>query len=268
VIGRRALPDEFADFNVRWGVPYGLPAATGVGLGRRHISPRPEFGPFAFQSHSGTRVFEYPWVFFAAQTAPGCRVLDVGGCVGGMQFVFALEGCRVVNVDPFEEHSGGWPTTPWPVGQDLHDRLNETFGTDVELVPKRLQDAGLAEDSFDRVVCVSVIEHLDQTDAEDLAAFAGQLLVPGGLLVTTVDLFLDVKPFGVLSRNGFGTNLDVAAIVAASGLELVVGERRELFGFPEFDQDRLVAQLDELLVSPTYPVVSQALVLRRPGGER
>jgi SAM-dependent methyltransferase len=266
VIGRRALPDKFADFNTRWGVPYGLPAASGVGLGRRHTSPRAEFGPFAFQSHSGTRVFEYPWVFFAADTSPGCRVLDVGGCVGGMQFVFALEGCEVVNVDPFEENSGGWPTTPWPVGPDLHERLNETFGTNVELVQKRIQDSGLVEGSFDRVVCVSVIEHLDQPDAEDLVEFAGRLLVPGGLLVATVDLFLDLKPFGVLSRNGFGTNVDVAAIVAASGLELVAGDRRELFGYPEFDLDGMVARLDELLVSPTYPVASQAIVLRKPGG--
>jgi 2-polyprenyl-3-methyl-5-hydroxy-6-metoxy-1,4-benzoquinol methylase len=264
VIGRRALPEKYEEFNTRWGVPFGLPPASGVQLKQRHDDPRAEYGPFAFQLHSGTRVFEYPWSYFAAATSPGCRVLDIGGCVGGLQFVFATEGCRVVNVDPFEEGSGGWPTTRWPVGPDLHERLNQILGTDVELVRERVQDAGLAEGSFDRVTCLSVIEHLDQSDAEALVAHAGRLLAPGGLFVATIDLFLDLKPFGVLSRNCYGANVDVAALVASCGLELVAGDRRELFGFPEFDLDRIVAELDELLLSPTYPCLSQSVVLRKP----
>jgi SAM-dependent methyltransferase len=172
----------------------------------------------------------------------------------------------VVNVDPFEEGSVGWPSGSghYSLGPDAHDRLNRAFGTDVELVQKRIQDCGLAEGSFDRVVCVSVIEHLDQDDARDLVEHAAALLAPSGLFVTTVDLFLDLKPFGVLARNFFGTNVDVAAAVDRSGLELVVGDRRELFGFSEFDRDRVVEHLDELLVSWRDPVVSQALVLRKP----
>jgi len=265
VIGRQALPAEYQEFNGRWGAPFGLPAAMGAGLRQRHSNPLPEYGPFAFQIPSGTRIFEYPWSFFATKPGPGCRVLDVGGCVSGLQFVLALEGCQVVNVDPFEDGSEGWPLEYYSATPELHDRLNKVFGTDVELVTKRLQDASLAEGSFDRVVCISVLEHLAHVDGQDLVEYAGRLLAPGGLFVATIDLFLDVEPFGVLPRNSFGTNVDVAGLVANSGLELVEGDRRELYGFPEFDRDRVVAHLDELLISPRYPVVSQALVLQKPG---
>jgi SAM-dependent methyltransferase len=266
VIGRRALPDKYVEFNRRWGAPSGLPAAHAVPLSRRLREQRAEFGPFAFQLSGGTRAFEYPWVFYAADTSPGSRVLDVGGCVGGLQFVFALEGCRVVNVDPFEEDSAGWPVAraAEPVESGLHQRLNALFDTDVELVRGRIQDADLPDGSFDRAVSVSVLEHLGQADAEAAVARVGHLLTPGGLFVATIDLFLDLEPFGVLPCNGYGTNLDVSALIASSGLELLSGDRRELLGFAEFDRDRIVALLGELLIAAKYPVVSQAIVLRKP----
>jgi SAM-dependent methyltransferase len=266
VIGRRSLPGRYVEFNQKWGAPDGCRAARDTPLQRRLDEPRVEYGPFAYQIASGTRAFEYPWTFFAADTSPGCRVLDVGGGVSGLQFVFALEGCRVVNVDPFHDGSAGWPagSARYVIRPEAHDRLNEVFGTDVELVRKPIQDVDPALGPFDRVVCVSVLEHLGQTDAEEAAGHIGRLLAPGGLFVTTVDLFLDLLPFGVLSSNFFGTNLDMAKFVAGSGLELVDGDPRELLGFAEFDRDRIVAQLDDVLVAPKYPVVSQAVVLRKP----
>jgi 2-polyprenyl-3-methyl-5-hydroxy-6-metoxy-1,4-benzoquinol methylase len=266
VIGRRALPDEYVEFNNTWGVPYGWPASRKVQAQQRLDEPRREYGPFAYQIASGTRIFEYPWAFQTANAAPGSRVLDVGGCVGGLQFVFALSGCKVVNVDPFDEGASGWPSgsARYTLSPGLHERLNEAFGTEVELVRQRIQETDLSDGSFDVAVSVSVLEHLGQSDAEQAAARVGRLLAPGGLFVATIDLFLDLEPFGVLHRNCYGTNIDVAALVARSGLTLVSGDPRELFGFPEFDRDRVVANLDDILVAERYPVVSQAIVLRRP----
>jgi SAM-dependent methyltransferase len=263
VIGRQPLSAEHVEWNERWGAPFGLPAANGVSLHQRHMRPDAAYGPFAYQLHSGTRAVEYPWAYFATGAGAGCRVLDTGGGLSGLQFVFALEGCDVVNVDPCEPDSGGWPTTRWQVPPDLHDRLNELFGTGVRLIQKRLQDADLEAGSFDRVVCLSVIEHLHPADARDLLEHMVRLLAPGGLLVATIDLFLDLKPFGVLDRNGYGTNIDVYRLVDGLGVDLVGGDPRELHGFPEFDRDRIVDQIPELYLSPTYPCVSQTLVLRK-----
>jgi SAM-dependent methyltransferase len=232
-------------------------------LKQRHDRPDAGYGPFAFQLHSETRLFEYPWAFYAADVAPGMRLLDIGGCVGGMQFVFALEGCDVTNVDPCDNDSGGWPATRWPVGPELHERLNGVLGTDVKLVQKRVQDADLPVGGFDRVVCLSVIEHLAQQDARDLVAHAVRLLAPGGLFVATIDLFLDLKPFGVLTRNAYGTNLDVRALIDGLDAELVVGDKRELHGFAEFDRERIVEHVDEFYAPTGYPCLSQAIVLRK-----
>lgn len=266
MIGRRTLPEEYLAFNQRWGVPLGRPEAAVASLAERLTNPKAEYGPFAFQLASGTRILEYPWAFLAADAPSGSRVLDVGGCLGGLQFVFALTGCHVVNVDPLHEGGVGWPyaSQRLAVTPEVHDRVNAALGTDVVLIPKQLQDAELAEESFDRAVCLSVIEHMSDADARDVVARIGSLLKPGGLFLATIDLFLDLKPFGVLTRNGYGTNIDVRALVEASGLELVGGDPRELFGFPEFDRDRIVARLDDLLISERYPVVAQTLVLRRP----
>lgn len=263
MLGRLSMPPEFEEFNQKWGAPFGRPAATGVLLKQRHDRPDPGYGPFAFQLHSGTRTFEYPWAYHAARTAPGMRVLDVGGCVGGLQFVFALEGCAVTNVDPCDTESGGWPATRWPVGPELHERLNDTFGTSVELVQKRVQDADLPDGGFDRITCLSVIEHLAPGEAREMTEHMVRLLAPGGLLVATIDLFLDLEPFGVLSRNCYGTNIDIAALLDGLDAEVVSGDRRELFGFAEFDRDRIVAQLDELFLSPSYPCLTQTVVLRK-----
>jgi len=265
VIGRRALLEEYAEFNTKWGVPNGWPASRSVTVQQRLDEPKAEYGPFGYQIASGTRVFEYPWTFFAADTFPGARVLDVGGCVGGLQFVLAMEGCEVVNVDPWDE-GAGWPagSARYVMTPDTHDKLNKVLGTNVELVLKPVQDAGLEDNSFDRVVCVSVLEHLGQVEAQNAAAHIGRMLKPGGLFATTVDLFLDLEPFGVLKSNCYGTNVEVSGLVAASGLELVSGDKRELFGYPEFDRDWIVSQLDEIMVAPRYPVVSQAIVLRKP----
>jgi SAM-dependent methyltransferase len=264
VIGRQPLPDEYVAWNSRWGVPFGLPAAAGVRLSQRLAEPRREYGPFAFQMYSGTRSFEYPWAYFAAAAGPGARVLDVGGGTSGLQFVLAQEGCEVVNVDPSVAESDGWPMAPWELSQDLYERLNRVFGTGVRLVQKRLQDAELAEGSFDRVVCLSVLEHIEADAARDVVEHAVRLLAPGGLLVATIDLFFDLRPFGVLDRNGYGTNLDVCRLIDGVGAELVQGDPRELYGFPEFDRDRLVDLLPELYMAPKYPCVAQALVLRKP----
>jgi hypothetical protein len=91
----------------------------------------------------------------------------------------------------------------------------------------------------------------------------GSLLRPGGRAVLTVDLFLDLPPFGVLERNTWGVNHDVAQLVKSSGLTLAEGDPRELLGCPEFDRERVVRLIPELFVSPAYPVMTQTLVLEK-----
>ena len=267
MLGRASLPTAYVEWNRRWGAPFGHPPVHGIGLRERFDKPREEFGPFGFQLNSDTRAFEYPWAYFTADTSPGMRILEAGGGTSGLQFVLAQEGCQVFNVDPGIDSDGGLASSlgEWRVTEELHQRLNRLFGTDVRLLRQRLQDADLEAASFDRVLCLSVLEHLDYEEARGMLRAAARLLAPGGLLLLTVDLFLDLAPFGSFPRNMYGTNVDLHRLVNDSDLRLAHGDPRELHGFPAFDRDRIVARLPEIFVSPRWPVMSQALVLRRPG---
>jgi SAM-dependent methyltransferase len=271
MIGRRDLPAEYLAWNDKYGAPFGYAGNRRYQAGQNPYTqlraaladPRGhDHGPFGFQLASYTRVYEYPWAYLSAGVQPGMSVIDIGGGTAGLQYVAAMDGARVTNIE-----AAARPGTNQWADEDFtarHALLNETFGTDVRLVASRVQDADLPAASFDRIFCLSVLEHVDAAEANEMMASAARLLRPGGLLLATVDLFLDLRPFGVLSHNRWGVNHDVAALIAHSGLGLDYGDRRELLGTAEFDRDRIVALLPELLISEMYPVMTQALILRKP----
>lgn len=257
MIGRRVLPTSFVQWNRRWGAPFGH--ANTVPIDDRLRAPHARFGPFAFQGNNTTRAVEFPWAYHAGLTSPGMKVLEVGGGLSGLQFVWSLEGCRVTNVDPGDDPGHAWDGSP-----RTHQRLNEVFGTDVTLVQLRVEDFDDIANSYDRIFCVSVIEHLPDEAAKAALANLGRLLAPGGLCVLTVDLCLDIEPFTEAPDNEIGVNKDVAQLVTASGLELVGGFRDELYGFAEFNPMAVLRRVPALLVGTFHiPVVAQMLVLRK-----
>ncbi len=190
------------------------------------------------------------------------RVLDIGGGTGGLQYVTAKDGCEVVNADP----AGRPDYNEWADFQfgTRHDVLNQIFLTKVKLLPERIQDVDEPYESFDRIFCLSVLEHVDPDEAGEMIESAARLLRPGGRMMLTVDLFLDLEPFGVLKRNHWGVNHDVRSLVERSGLTLEAGDPKELLGFAEFDLAGVVAMIDDLLVSEVYPVMTQTLALGKP----
>lgn len=277
MIGRKELPTAFTGWNEEWGAPFGYLGNRDFREGREPDGSlrladsepaSPEVGPFGFQPNSSTRIYEYPWAFFAAELEPGMRTLDIGGGVSGFQFVLAQQGCAVTNVDPTARADYNTWSDPGFVGlsPERHALLNRIFGTDVRLVAERIQDADLEPGSFDRVFCLSVLEHVEPDEALQMLTSAAGLLRPGGRVLLTVDLFLDLRPFGVLTRNRWGINMDVGSLVKGSGLTLVYGDPRELLGMQEFDVDRVVRLLPELLIGASYPVLTQTLVLEKHHG--
>lgn len=272
MLARHTLPENFRDWNTAWGVPFGYRVP-----GRRAVEYRLEeedplrYGPFGFQQTSPTREFEYPWAFFTAGVESGMKVLDVGGGLSGFQFVLDKEGCEVVNVDPSAKEDRRWSTVDgrnrW-LTEDNHAELNKLFGTDVRLVMDTVQaglaDGQLEKGTFDRIFCLSVIEHVSLEEGRAMLDSIAELLKPGGRLLLTVDLFLDVLPFGVREANFWGSNIDVHELLKGHGLELEQGDPRELLGFPEFDYDHVVKTIPELFIGTFNPCLSQAMVLRKP----
>ena len=268
MLAKTPLPAEYTAWNSRWGAPGGRRVERPLMVGHRLRDPDPaRYGPFGFQHVSETRRFEYPWAYFCAAAVPGMRILDVGGGLGGLQFVLSMEGAEVVNVDPAARHDGRWSlgqgSAAHLLTEDDHAALNELFDTKVLLIPRAVQDCGLASGSFERAVCLSVLEHLELDEARAVLAAIRELLAPGGLCLLTVDVFLDVRPFGLRPANFWGTNHDMRALLDGLGFHLVQADPRELLGFPEFDPGDIIARLPSLFVSPISPCMSQAVILRR-----
>lgn len=261
MLARRRLPPEFEAWNRRWGAPFGR--RLGRSLRRRApglVRRLPQLiGPFGFQDNSSTRRWEYPWANQAIAPRDGQEIVEIGGSTSGFQFVLDRQGASVTNVDPGEDAAGlGWPVTAARI-----DRLNRAFGTAVRLVPSTLQEAALAPGSVDTVISISTIEHIPTDELPTLVEEIGRILRPGGRLVLTVDLFLDLAPFTSRTRNRWGTNVDVATLVAPLGGELVIGRPEELLGYDEFDPEQILVNLPDYLIGSGFPNLAQCLVVER-----
>jgi 2-polyprenyl-3-methyl-5-hydroxy-6-metoxy-1,4-benzoquinol methylase len=261
------LDSEYRKWNKEWGAPYGVEVDKPLMLRSRLTDDNPaRYGPFGFQPASTTRVIEYPWAFFTAEPKPGMRVMDVGGWISGFQIVLAKQGCTVVNVDPSSAADLRWITR----GQELaggharlHQEFTSAFDADVTLVTKRIQETNFEANSFDRIFAISVLEHVSQDEARQMVETMCRLIAPGGLIVLSIDLFLDLMPFGALRKNFYGTNLNVHDLIHGSGLTMEYGNLAELLGYKEFNADRIIERIEEFDLSWGYPVLSQLVTLRK-----
>jgi SAM-dependent methyltransferase len=220
-------------------------------------------GLFGFQPNNSTREFEYPWAFYVAPLSSGLPVLEIGGAMSGFQFALARAGAMVSNVDPFRDYGHG----PYDAEPRLvHGKLNRYFRTDVRLYPCTLAEAKLPSASFDRIFCISTIEHLDWQELCRTVKEASRLLREGGLFVLTIDLFLNLVPFTRRKRNEFGVNVSIRDLIAEAGADLVYGEKSQLYGFSEFEANDVAENLEQYLIGQGYPSLTQLLVLQKGSG--
>jgi SAM-dependent methyltransferase len=214
-------------------------------------------GPFAHQTNAETRRFEYPWAY---QQINACgrhlNIVEIGGGLAGMQFVLASEGHAVTNVDP-----GGADASEWGFRPERHAYLARLFKGAATLIARPLEEADLPDKSADVVVCLSVLEHLDPDSLAKCLGAVRRIIKPQGVAVLTVDLFLDLVPFSSTPTGRWGRNVDVREVLELAGLELVRGDKRELFGFPEFDSDAILRNKAKYLVSRAGSV-AQCLVAK------
>jgi hypothetical protein len=262
MIAPATLPAEYEEWNRRWHAPHGRSVPFG---GRLSWSlPALWFrGPFAVQPNSETRTFEYPWAHdqVTRRLGPGSVLVEVGGGLSGLQFVLAREGYDVTNVDPGMAAKGrGWAVSP-----TKHRVLSRMFGGPARLIPTVLEDARISERSVDGIISVSTLEHLTQSDLEGVAASIRSILKATGVVILTVDLFLDVVPFTNRSRNQWGTNIDIRTFLEQANLELIFGDRHQLFGFPEFSAATILERRDDFLSGSNATAFAQCLVAKARG---
>jgi 2-polyprenyl-3-methyl-5-hydroxy-6-metoxy-1,4-benzoquinol methylase len=255
-----SIPEKFLAWNRAQGAPFGYQRPK-YGLLRRLYSKKmlqKLSGPFGIQGNSSTRTFEYPWAYYAAQLNSHAKVIEIGGSLSGLQFVLSREGHEVVNVDPGMEAAG----LGWASDENSIRKLNSWFKTNVTLKSSTIGKANLASNYYDVCLSISVVEHLPESDIREVMEHAYRCLKPGGRFILTVDLFLNLEPFSRRSSNEWGKNQNVRWIVEISRMKLVEGDRSQLLGYPEFDAERILANLEKYYIG-SYPVLSQCLVLEK-----
>ncbi len=162
---------------------------------------RSQLGAGNFQFNHPHRRWEYGLVLQALRHRGARTVLDVGG--GGSPFASACarRGAAVHQLDPCDFTA-------------LVAEQNRRSGTQVRFTATDLLQWS-AEEQFDAVACISVIEHVP-----DHAAFFQKLLhhvAPGGLLALTTDSHASGQPqCGSHLRTYNATSLTAMAQVAAT----------------------------------------------------
>ena len=159
-----------------------------------------------------SRRWEYPWAIISADIQAGQVVLDAGCGNAPLLPFLSRHGLKCFGVDKGVEHKN-WR---W--------RLAEHLGyVDIQGSSKRvvrrykiafrresITQMSFADGFFDRVFCISVLEHLPPRDRLKAVAEMARVLKPGGRLIVTMDLPRD-EPHAADS------------IVEASGLCLLGG---------------------------------------------
>jgi len=264
MLARAIQSKQFEEWNRKWGSPYRkfkvLKALNQLPFLKRSSTLRRAIGPFGFQFNTVTRAVEYPWTYFQLMNGERATILEIGGALSGLQFVLSMEGHEVHNVDPFFDYGlGDYGIDPLVE----HAQLNRIFEANVVLHKTTLPELEL-ERRFDAVICVSTIEHMGEEDIAATLRSAKELLVPGGLLVLTVDLFLDVVPFTTSPVNKWGTNVSIAWMQEILGFEMVAGTRAELYGYDEFSSEDILRDVKEYAANKNYPQLAQLVAFQSP----
>ena len=207
------LGRALADINAEFDLP------DHAALNRAHYSWAA--GRFPGPQIYGSRLWEYPFALLAADLRPGLACADVG--CGRTPFTIYLSrqsGIRVTGYDPDVSGEAGRHSA-FGVNADFVRRT----GLDIRACGMTRLDA--PDNHFDRVFCLSVIEHLDASVARQGMREMARILKPGGRLIVTVDVAIhdtlsEVDPLSLIWESG---------LLAAGGVDLRWPRRRLGMGY-------------------------------------
>lgn len=120
--------------------------------------------------------WEYPWALSQAELDEGSFVLDAGCGASIFPVYLAKLGHRVAGLD-----------LEVPRGLDhMHD-------VEVDYCQGELTELPFENESFDRIFCISVIEHLGHEGAPAALEEMRRVLKPNGRLLITTDFYEDAE---------------------------------------------------------------------------
>jgi SAM-dependent methyltransferase len=154
-----------------------------------------------------SRAWEYPWAILAADLpASPARMIDVGGGGSAFSFYLARRGHDCIVADPslnegvgcvYDRERTAYQNFRSMVKKVLFKaaRIHSVWGLpesplsrSVQFVPHRADDLKFPDGTFDRVFCLSVIEHIPREMWSGCVKEFERVLRPGGRLIVTQDM--------------------------------------------------------------------------------
>lgn len=130
----------------------------------------------------GSRLWEYPYAIISSDIKRGMKCADIGcGMTPFSIYLKEISGCQVVGIDS-EIFPTGTRYKAFGVSLEFIEQ------TSLKIIQSGLDVLPLGSNSFDRVFCLSVIEHLDPETAQRGLHEMARILRPGGVVVITVDV--------------------------------------------------------------------------------
>ncbi len=130
----------------------------------------------------GTRGWDYPWcLYYGAVNGEGLRVLDAGCGASKFPLILARMGHETHGID-LEDSARDYAF-------GLNRQLAIDYKVPVHYHIGNIEKTHFPDAFFDRIFCISVIEHMDNGRAMGnvLAEFK-RLLKPAGMAIVTVDV--------------------------------------------------------------------------------
>jgi SAM-dependent methyltransferase len=143
-----------------------------------------------------TRKFEYPFAYLAARVVSGMRVLDAGCSVDPFAPFLAKHGLDTYGVDNFYSHDVPWdPENGIFEGkligiEKIHEyskQLKLRLGIQVDYFNQDMTSTEFDNQFFDRIFCISVLEHLPSYKIKLAFDEWRRLLKEDGFVVLTTD---------------------------------------------------------------------------------
>jgi SAM-dependent methyltransferase len=136
-----------------------------------------------------TRCWEYGWVLRNGDFRPGLKCLDAGCGQAPLLGELARRGCEAHGLDYLQGERQSDPST-YGVPREWM-RANAGI---IQYHHGSMFEAPFPDHTFDRVTCLSVLEHIfveGPRKHEPALLEMKRILKPGGLLIVTVDFFLN-----------------------------------------------------------------------------
>ncbi len=138
-----------------------------------------------------TRCWEYGWALRHGRFERGLECLDAGCGQAPLLGELAARGCQAHGLDYLEEEASK------DAGYGIPRAWIEALAGRVQYHHGSMFDAPFPDDSFDRITCLSVLEHVisprEPRRHEPCLRELRRILKPGGLLIVTVDFFLSAE---------------------------------------------------------------------------